>query len=188
MSNIFTMFNAEELTGFKVESGDFSLALGLMPLATVQYLLANGFSQSLTDARTTASAKALATAVADWAKANGREPTVAERAALKADQSAAMESAGLAAMAKRMDSLRDGTMVYGARGPNGPRKSPEEAYYYSRAEADGKATLTKKGIAHPKGREELDAMVAKVLSVRGAAYKKDWEKQQALTGGLDDLF
>lgn len=183
------MFDVNTLAEFKVESGDYSLLVADMPLATVQYLLANGFSQSLTDARTTASAKALTTTTAAWAKTNGREPTAAERATIKAEQTTVMEQAGLAAMAKRMDALRDGTMVYGARGPNGPRKSPEEAYYYSRAEADGKATLAKKGIAYPKGKEEIDAMIQKVLSVKGKEYKKQWDKDQAIgAGGLDDLF
>lgn len=183
------MFNANDVAGFKVESGDFTMLVADMPLATVQYLLANGFSQSLTDARTTASAKALATATAEWIKANGREPTVAERATIKTAAAVVMEAAGAAAMAKRMDSLRDGSMTYGARGPNGPRKSPEEAYMWSRAEADGKATLAKKGIAYPKGKEEIDAMIQKVLSVKGKEYKKQWDKDQAIgAGGLDDLF
>lgn len=175
------MFNANDVASLKVESGDFHMLASDMPLTTVAYLLANGFSQSLTDARTSAQAKVLEAAM----KAAGAG---ADKAQVRESCKAEMETAGLEAMSKRYQALAAGTMVYGARGPNGPRKSPEEAYLWSRAEADGKATLTRKGIAHPKGKEELDAMVQKVLSVKGESYRKDWAKQQAMSGGLDDLF
>jgi hypothetical protein len=163
---------------------DDAVPIGMLPMASVVYLLTNGWSQSFTDVATGARAKVLNDAIADWAKANDRQPNAAERSAIVEAQADAIKAAETDAIAKRMQAIMEGTMVAGSRG-GGPRKSALDVYLHGRAEAEAKARLRAKGVKWPTDRAEAQVIVDKVLNHFRAAWTKEYDKAQAKADDLD---
>lgn len=165
----------------EVSAQGFTLAIADMPGATVAYLLANGYSQSLTDARTTAQARAIE------AFAKETKASKAEVDAWKATEAGkvAIEAAGRDAMAKRQKALVDGTMVYGQRGPNGPRKSPLEAFMHETAEAELKARFRSKGWAWDK--EKAPALIGAYIEKNRKSLETRFAKMKGADDDMADL-
>lgn len=174
--------------GFKMEA--FGQSYGVdqsTPLPTIVYLLQNGFSQSLTDAGTSAAAakRKEMIAIANEERGKGNEMSKAQEKEFCATESIRpmVEEAAKAAIEKRMEALRAGTMVAGARGPSGPRKSPFEAFCHGQAMVELQAKAAKIGKPLPKG-ETLQGLVDTVTARNMASYRAMWEAQ---SGADDDL-
>jgi hypothetical protein len=163
---------------------DDAVPVGMLPMASVVYLLMNGWSQSFTDVGTGARAKIVNDAITDWAKAHDRQPSAAERATIVEAQADAIKAAEADAIGKRMQAIMEGTMVAGSRG-GGPRKSALEVYLQGRAETEGKARLRAKGVKWPTDRDEANAIVEKVLAHFRTAWEKEFTKAQAKVDDLD---
>ena len=166
-----------------LESNGLTLPIADMAPATVAYLLANGFSQSLTDARTTAAARAVET----FAKATKASKAEIDAWRATEDGKATIEAAGKEAMRKRLEALTEGTMVYGARGPNGPRKSPLEDYLWRTAEAEVRTFLRGKNIAFPKEREAAEKAINAWIDAHRKRLEADFRKQAKVAEGADDV-
>lgn len=163
---------------------DDAVPVNMLPMASIVYLLGNGWSQSFTDVATGARAKVVNEAIDAWAEANGRAPNAAERASIVEGAAPAIADAETAAIAKRMESIMAGTMVAGSRG-GGPRKSALDVYLHGRAEAEAKARLRAKGVKWPTDRAEAQAIVEKVLNHFRTAWTKEYDKAQAKSDDLD---
>lgn len=176
-------------TGLRATAHGADVTIPSLPIASLVYLLLNGFSQSMTDAGTTAGAAAKKAAIktANEARGKGREMSKADEDAFLATDAIKelVASASEDARGKRVAAIMDGSMVYGARGPNGPKKTPLEAFVWACAEADAKATAARKGKPLPKG-EELATLLEAIIGKKRA----DYESRFTAAGGdtdLDDL-
>lgn len=178
-------------TGLRATAHGADFDLASAPMATIVYLLLNGFSQSMTDAGTSAAAKAKDAALkeANATRGKGNEMSKAQAAEFLATEAITglVEAAAQDARNKRVDSLLNGTMVYGARGPNGPRKSPLEAFVWACAEADAKAMAAKKGKPMPKG-EALETLLQGIIAARGSDYEARFAASTVSDADLDNLF
>lgn len=167
---------------------DAAVPIGTVDAKGVLYLIQNGWSQSMTDTATSARAKVLNDATAEWAKANGgAAPNATERATIAESNADAIAEAEREALAKRLDAIMQGTIVAGQRGGGGPRKSPMEAYVWERATADAKATVRDRGLKWPKETEAANAIVERVLAKRRKAYEQDFAKRAKQADDLDDI-
>ena len=168
-----------------------TLLVSDMPVATIIYLLLNGYSQSMTDAGTSAAAKSrdAACKAANEQRGKGNAMTAAQAKEFCATPSilAMVESASRDARNKRQLALVEGTMVYGVRGPNGPRKSPLEAFLSACAEADAKAMAARKGKPMPKG-DALETLLAGIIAVRRMDYTERFDANATPVEDLDSLF
>lgn len=153
---------------------------GETPIATLVYLLTNGYVQSVTDAYTSAAAKHR-NDLADAAGVTGKEAikTFAASEAI----APLIAAAGKDAAMKRVAALVAGTMVAGSRGPSGPRKTGFEAFAWGQAKLflEGKAKAT--GKALPKG-DELKTLMENVVAKNTPAYRVLYDAQ---TGGADEF-
>lgn len=169
-----------------------TVPVGDIAPAGLTYLLLNGFSQSLTDAGTTASARTRDAAIkaANEERGKGREMTKAETAEFISTDAikGIMESAATDARTKRLSAILDGTMVYGARGPNGPRRSPKDQFIWDCAEADANALAKSKGKTMPKDRDEASAIIQRFVDKKGAEYAARYAATSADDADLGDLF
>lgn len=167
------------------------LPIATLPMATLAYLLLNGFSQSMTDAGTTAAARAKEAAIkeANATRGKGNEMTKAQAQEFLATNaiSAMVDAAAQDARNKRVEALLAGTMVYGARGPNGPRKSPIEAFCWAAAEADAKAMAARKGKPMPKG-EALETLLTAIVAAKRAEYEARFRATNTDDDALGELF
>lgn len=178
-------------TGLRATAHGADFDLASAPMATIVYLLLNGFSQSMTDAGTSAVAKAKEAALkeANATRGKGNEMTkVQEKEFLATDAiSGLLEAAAQDARNKRVEALLQGSMVYGSRGPNGPRKSPLEAFVWAAAEADAKAIAAKKGKPMPKG-EDLETLLLGIIAARRSDYEARFAASTVSDADLDELF
>lgn len=178
-------------TGLRATAHGADFDIASAPMATIVYLLLNGFSQSMTDAGTSAVAKAKEAALKEGnaSRGKGNEMSKAQAAEFFATDaiSGLLESAAQDARNKRVESLLAGSMVYGTRGPNGPRKSPLEAFVWACAEADAKAMAAKKGKPMPKG-EALETLLQGIIAARGSDYEARFAASTVSDADLDNLF
>lgn len=163
------------------EPGACAVPVGQIAPAGILYLLQNGWSQSMTDTATSARAKVLNDAIAEWTKATGRSPNATEKSEIAETNARAIADAEAEALAKRCNAIIEGTLTAGQRGGGGPRKSPLEAYLWERAKAEAIGRLRKAGKALPKDTADANAVIEKVL----AHFRTRWEKEFAKGG--DDL-
>ena len=157
------------------------------PTATMVYLLLNGFSQSITDAGTSGAAQARRDAITEANKARGKGNEMSkaqESAHLDSDAVKGIVQAALVdAQLKRLKALNDGTMIYASRGPNGPRRTAQEQYFWDQAEAAITASVKRakeRGEAKvlPKG-EAYASLVEAVIAKNRKEYEKSWAKLQS---------
>lgn len=177
------MSNATIPADLVLEFRGNAVEVAKLPQASIVYLVTNGWSQSFTDVATGARAKVLNDAIADWAKANGRNPDAAERATIVEANADAIAAAEGDAIAKRLEAIMAGTMVAGQRGGGGPRKSPLDIYLWGRAESDAKARMRAKGLKWPTDREAANAVVEKVLN----HFRKEWTREYERNAKNDPL-
>ena len=167
------------------------LPIASLPMPTLVYLLFNGFSQSMTDAGTTAAARAREAACkeANTQRGKGNEMTLAQTKEFLATDaiSGMVDAAAQVARNKRVESLLAGTMIYGARGPNGPRKSPVDAFCWAQAESDAKAMAARKGKPMPKG-EALETLLSAIVAAKRAEYEAEFARRAAADAHLSSLF
>lgn len=159
-----------------------TVPVGMIAPAGLVYLLQNGWSQSMTDTATSARAKVVNDAIAEWAKANGRQPNTTERDGIVEGSADAIRAAETDALAKRLEAIVSGTMVAGQRGGGGPRKSALEVYLWGRAKTEAESRLRAKGKRLPKETADANAVIEKVLN----HFRAKWEKEFA-KGGQDDI-
>jgi hypothetical protein len=176
---------------FAVSAHGMTQVIATLPMASIIYLLANGYSQSLGDAGTSAIAKAKLAAVEVANKQRGKGnamSTAAVAAFLATDAIVALcKAAAIDAKNKRQLALEEGTMVFGTRGPNGPRLSPLDAFCRTQAEADAKAMAARKGKPLPKG-DDLETLLAAIIDVHRVDYTQRFEKTEVPAAILDSLF
>lgn len=159
-----------------------SVPIGTIAAAGVEYLIRNGWSQSMTDTATSARAKVINDAVADFTKARGHAPSAMERDAIIAGLESAIVDAESAALAKRLEAIMEGSIVAGQRGGGGPRKSALDVYLWGRAEAEAKSRIRAAGKKWPTDKADANAVVEKVLN----HFRAKWEKEFA-KGAQDDI-
>jgi len=177
-------------TDFTVAAHGMRQVVAELPMASIVYLLANGYSQSLGDAATSAIAKAKASAVKVANETRGKGNAMSRDATdafLATTAIVSMcESAAIDAKIKRHQALEDGTMIIGTRGPNGPRLSPLEAFCLACAESDAKAMASRKGKPMPKG-EELATLLAAIVDVKRGSYIDRFNETASPDSDLIDL-
>ena len=177
-------------TGFTVVAHGMTQVVAELPMASIVYLLANGYSQSLGDAATSAIAKAKTSAVKVANETRGKGNAMSRDATdafLATTAIVSMcESAAIDAKNKRQQALMDGTMVIGTRGPNGPRLSPLDTFCLACAESDAKAMASRKGKAMPKG-EELATLLAAIIDVKRRDYTDRFHETATPDSALDGL-
>lgn len=185
----------QDATPAQAEGASFTISLPVMeltaqgeayringetPVATLVYLLTNGFVQSVTDAYTSAAAKHR-NDLAEAAGVTGKEAVKA----FAASESVAplIAAAGKDGAMKRVAALVAGTMVAGSRGPSGPRRTGFDAFAWGQAKLflDGRAKAT--GKALPKG-DDLQALMEQVIARNTANYRALYDAQN---GADDDL-
>ncbi len=178
-------------TGFTVSAHGMTQVIAELPMASIVYLLANGYSQSLGDAATSAIAKAKTSAIKVANDTRGKGNAMSKDATdafLATEAIVTMcESAAIDAKTKRQHALVDGTMILGTRGPNGPRLSPLDAFCLACAEMDAKAMAARKGKPMPKG-EELATLLAGIVDAKRDGYTKRFHETATPDSALDNLF
>jgi len=177
---------------FSLSAHDFEMDVKELPITTIVYLLANGYSQSLTDAGTTAAAKA---AIDEVKAENARRAARGWPILTKVEQNAFIASdavtelkaeASKAKRAERVDALLAGTMIYGARGPNGPRRTPMEQWIYDAAESTIRAFARTAGLKVPSDKDELAAMIDGYIEANRPEFEARYATQPK--GDLAALF
>ena len=163
---------------FSVSAHGMTQVVATLPMASIIYLLANGYSQSLGDAGTSAIAKAKLAAikVANEQRGKGNAMSTAAAAAFVATDAivALCKAAAIDAKNKRQLALVEGTMVYSMRGPNDARLSPFDAFCLACAEADAKGMAARKGKPMPKG-QELEELLTAIIERKLEAYTQRFQ-------------
>lgn len=153
---------------------------GETPVATIIYLLTNGFNQTMTDAYTSAVDRKKQE-LAEAAGVTGKE-------AIKTFAAAEhivplLAAAGKDGIIKRLAALEDGSMVAGARGPNGPRRVGVEAFLWAQAKTFLEGKAKEQGKPLPKG-DAYQALADKAIAAHGVAWRALFNAQNQ---GEDDF-
>lgn len=164
---------------FTVSAHGMTQVIATLPMASIIYLLANGYSQSLGDAGTSAIAKAklAAVKVANEQRGKGNAMSTAATVTFLATAPivAMCKAAAIDAKNKRQLALVEGTMVYSMRGPNDARLSPFDTFCLACAEADAKGRAAHKGKPMPKG-QELEELLAAIIERKLEAYTQRFQE------------